>query len=670
MILLPATLIFVVPVTALIGYDCAGQELNITTLSLTDIGKCNFDSLEPETREIYLQLMQSSDYDRISVIQCLVEIDRTIYYCGMHSHVSIVRGGRRQYIQEIGLDTCHKLHATGTITVVTALLTGIQPNQTTTRSAMLAGSVTNDGKCSGTQYSDSYGAWDNVAVQASIKITIRTVEASVKRSTNELLLPSGVRHPINNRHGLDHDGSETFWTSLSTDTCHFDQYDILYEGLASKITSKSDVQTPTVYTVTTGETTFALTEVAKLNLCGYQLIQTEHPRLFVLETQPGRVFKTRTKVAIDNLDIFSYVNSKFVYVEKHLKTQLNQLYKDIMEQKCALERQILQNALSLSSIAPDEMAYRIMKSPGYTAVTAGEVIHLIKCIPVDCVIRHVETCYNELPVTVHNASLFLLPRSRILTKNGTPRDCNELLPPMFSVQGTWFRISPRPIESLAPPVIQPLTKPAWKYISPSTLATSGIYTAEDLDRLRSHIMFPVEKPAMINIIARGAMGHQIPEGSISITNLMDENTLNKIAATTGERIWGGFITFGSASAGVLGVFIIVRVIKLIVDTLIHGYALHSVYGWSIHLLGAVWSSVTSLLLHLGRAAMTNSNAPKPDEENPPTSPPPGPSNSDRPVQIVSPYHPEEDPAKCEVQNQTDYVELHKYLDKNYRSLVP
>lgn len=44
-------------------------------------------------------------------------------------------------------------------------------------------------------------------------------------------------------------------------------------------------------------------------------------------------------------------------MEKHLKTQLTQFYRDIMSQKYALEKQILENALSLASIAPDEMAF-------------------------------------------------------------------------------------------------------------------------------------------------------------------------------------------------------------------------------------------------------------------------------------------------------------------------
>jgi len=84
-------------------------------------------------------------------------------------------------------------------------------------------------------------------------------------------------------------------------------------------------------------------------------------------------------------------------------------------------------------------------------------------------------------------------------------------------------------------------------------------------------------------------------------NLFDDQTLEKIAKSARPRLWRGFVTFGSASAGVLANFILIRLIKLIVDTIIHGYALHSVYGWSLHLIGAVWSSVTHLLLHLTRS---------------------------------------------------------------------
>lgn len=596
-------------VAGLVGYDCGGESLNITTLSLLDIGNCNTEDIEPNKEEVYIQLMQLSDYDRISVIQCLVEVDRTINYCGMHSHVSIVHNGKRQYFHEIGEQGCRKLHESGTITIGNAIIDRVAKNSTNFRGVTLAGSASLDGDCAGSQYSDGFGEWKNVVVQASVKITLKSFETPVKRSSGYVMLPSGTRCKITHGYCMDSDGTETFWSPLPIDNCHFDHYDILYQGLATKLVPKANQTTPTIYTLTSQDTTFALAKTTDFHLCGYKILQTEHPKLFILETQEGRTFRTRSKISVDNLDIFSYVNSKFVYVEKHIKTQLTRLYRDIMEQKCALERQVLQNALSLASIAPDEMAYRIMKGPGYTAVTTGEVIHLVKCIPVECKLRQTEHCFNELPVSYRNMSLFLLPRSRILTSTGTQRECSNLLPMMYKIHGTWFRMTPRPMETIPPPIIQPLTHPSWQYVSPSTLAVSGIYSNEDLDRLRAHIMFPVEKPSMLSTIARGAMGKEIPSGSVSMLNLLDEASLERIAESAAAKAWKGFITFGSASAGVLAIFIIIRTAKLVIDTLIHGYALHSVYGWSMHLLGAVWSSVTNLLLHLGK---------RPDEETSPT----------------------------------------------------
>lgn len=47
----------------------------------------------------------------------------------------------------------------------------------------------------------------------------------------------------------------------------------------------------------------------------------------------------------NNLDIFAYMNSKFIYVERHLKTQITQLYQAIIDHKCRMEAQVIRNAL-------------------------------------------------------------------------------------------------------------------------------------------------------------------------------------------------------------------------------------------------------------------------------------------------------------------------------------
>ncbi|KYQ60584.1 hypothetical protein ALC60_00357 [Trachymyrmex zeteki] len=336
--MIPITFLMSFPMAAaLIGYDCGSEGFNVTTLSLLDVGECSMEDIEPKEEEVYVQLMQSSDYDHTEIIQCKMEVDRTIHYCGMHSHVSLVLNGRREYIQEIGEAGCKRLHETGAIRLPNAQIDRIQQNATNLRSVILAGSVTVDGRCSGAQYTDGYGTWENVIVQASIRITLKHSEAPIKRTTGDLITPSGTHCKLTMGHCMDAEGMETFWAPLPIDHCHFDRYDILYEGLATKLSQKTGQATPTVYTVTTQDTTFALTKTSDFDICGYKLTQTEHPKLFILETQKGKTFSSRSKITVDNLDIFLYVKSKFIYVEKHVKTQLTQLYKDIMEQKCALE---------------------------------------------------------------------------------------------------------------------------------------------------------------------------------------------------------------------------------------------------------------------------------------------------------------------------------------------
>jgi len=85
--------------------------------------------------------------------------------------------------------------------------------------------------------------------------------------------------------------------------------------------------------------------------------------------------------------------------------------------------------------------------------------------------------------------------------------------------------------------------------------------------------------------------------------ILDEKSL-EIAESAGIRFWKSFVTFGSAGAGILVVFIIIRLIKLIINTIIYGYFLHSIYRCGTHLLAAIWNSVTHLLLHLGKPTKT------------------------------------------------------------------
>ena len=281
------------------------------------------------------------------------------------------------------------------------------------------------------------------------------------------------------------------------------------------------------------------------------------------------------------MDFFTYIISKFIYVERHIFREMSELYHDLLTHKCKLEQQVFKNSLIIATQAPDEFAYHLMKSPGYMSIIAGEEAHIVECIPIEVKFRKTDQFYLQLPINKENETVFLTPRTHIRIGKERETICNIFLPSMYYLKDAWYKLSPKPTESLPSSIMKPTTKPTWKYTNPASLATSGIYTQADLDKLRDHIMFPTEKPNVLNSLAREILGHSNINDKVSLMNLLNEDTLNKIAESAWGRFWTLFTNFGT-SAGFIGIIIIIRGIKFIADTIIHGYALHNVFGWSFH----------------------------------------------------------------------------------------
>ena len=178
------------------------------------------------------------------------------------------------------------------------------------------------------------------------------------------------------------------------------------------------------------------------------------------------------------------------------------MYRDVLLQQCNLERETLKSALAIATQTPDEFAYNLMKGPGYMAVTSGEVVHVIKCIPVEVLIQHGNECHGELQVMKENSTYFLTPRTHIIKTRRTRVTYDAILPSYYLVEGSWYKLLPKPTEGVEPITIQPSAQAAWEYVSQASLATSGIHTKKGLEDLQDRIMFPVERSSLLNDVAR------------------------------------------------------------------------------------------------------------------------------------------------------------------------
>ena len=199
-----------------------------------------------------------------------------------------------------------------------------------------------------------------------------------------------------------------------------DKYSLIYEGKSTKITDKTMAEIQTMYTLESKKILFALTVKGYESVCGSILIRSEHFKLFLIQTNGGGSPFTRKFKTIQKLDLFLYVNNKFVYVDRNQRKQMTHLYLDVLLQRCNLERETIKNSLAIAAFAPNEYAYHLMrKTPGYMAVVSGEAIHVMKCLPTEVTIKHGDKCYNLRQVERNNETYFLTPRTHILLKKGT-----------------------------------------------------------------------------------------------------------------------------------------------------------------------------------------------------------------------------------------------------------
>jgi len=95
------------------------------TLSLINIEECDIPQQTVNASKIYIQLLQLNEFKSVKVIQCKVEIDRTVKKCGMFSHTMDVHNGKYSYVEEVSREACRRMHVYRNFEIAGTRVTGI-----------------------------------------------------------------------------------------------------------------------------------------------------------------------------------------------------------------------------------------------------------------------------------------------------------------------------------------------------------------------------------------------------------------------------------------------------------------------------------------------------------------------------------------------------------------
>jgi len=580
-----------------IAYDCDGPVQNVTSFDSLEVDNCDFPVPSKTQQVPRIQLLQRIDTYPVHFKSCFISVDYLITRCSVFEDAQSVEGGYFSDVVELGNARCWEIHQKRSYTFpLGGIVTDLQMNETTLVSHTVAGSLDRFGNCKGMNFKSNKGEWENAIVQAKYKIYLSEGTAIANSKDNTLILPSGTKMKLSDNYGVDTFKGETVWSNNHYN-CEEQDFVVLFDGPASLVTSiTNDNSSIYTYIVETDKIVFALKQIKKTFACEIPVIQTEHMQLLILtDAMFLNNFQTKS-ISPQNTDLIAYVNTKFVYIENFFKSTITTLYNDLLQKQCTLERQLLQQRLTLASNNLPEFAYIMGGGPGFTAIKHAEIIYLIKCKKVKVEVTKTDSCYNELPVLYNNHTFYMAPKTHTLQKYGTQINCNSMYPPAFNLDGNWYGFFPNVQEIKTPPKLKPNTAWTWAYKNLDFLMNSGLYTKDTMKAFQQHIIYPQEVDAVKNNLVRQTMGYDTVNQGIQFKYLIDEHTLGKMVEDKLFKLWGWFTTVGTFVSGLMGIFFVAKLIVTTIDAGINIHFLYKTFGWSTKLLGGFFSSITHKLI--------------------------------------------------------------------------
>lgn len=573
----------------IIAYDCLNGKASYKPISLASTKNCVIPETNVDVKQRNVQVIQKNRYRAIPYISCHVHEEIIITDCSALGYTSsVVYNGFQSKVTEVTQEQCRKMRTTLVWTTSTGTIVELKANNTVKGTYMKAGFIDKTGNCKNGEYITSDGTqYSSVAVQS--RFTVMLYSGSVQADLDEdtVRFPSGQACKYTQLSCLHYYYGYSFWQAEQAfgKNCRSLDYNVLYKGKSEFVVSSHLGSNRTVMTVSSEDYAFALELRSSKILCETTVFRTDHPQIFVLDNSGGTFWDSQsTPINAINVDFTAYVNTKFVYVERHTQAQAMNLYRDLLAQKCKVEKMAIQTLLTLAAISPEEFAFALMNRAGYTAILAGEIAYVGACTPISVAYRSDDRCWLELPVTFRNDSYFITPRGRLLTQHGHEIPCNPMLPVKYKFTDGWYSVSKHPVKTEDPEVLSPGDKFTWHYEPLENLVSKGLYTRSDLEKYQKLTLSAGESDAISNTVARRLLGQSVDMSRLNFQNVFDERSYSALTDSIKLRLTKTWYSFGEFMAPFLGIWFCWKIITSILGCGASSYALHSRYGWNWKLL--------------------------------------------------------------------------------------
>lgn len=586
----------------LIAFDCTADTVNITSFSLLDVEQCKFETENIITKSTNIQVVQTNKYLSVHVFQCKVIFRRRIQYCGMFSHLRAYEGSYRYILREFTSDECRDLHKMGYLRVHDNVSIRELTRNTTSHGEVYVAGRLEGSRCTGGTYFDGTTHYKNVLVALEYEIDLYDYQAKLDVTDGSLTLRTGLVCPFKPGYCLDAKLGYMTWETDIDQDCTTGQYSVIYNGIANKtFNDKKDSSSDNfnvLFSALKDDQLFSIKVKKSFEVCGFPAFETDHKQIYVLEVSPGsEIIRNKNEIDAKDLDLITYFNSKITVVENHLSNQLTLMYQQLVNELCKVEKSLLETRLINARVNPTEFASNLMKRTGYTAVIAGEIIYIIQCLPTYVILAPSTSCYQEIPVRKDNVTLFMSPVTHVLQRHSIQIQCTPLLPAKYRFGSDWFSIDGSLHRVTPPNILSSDLKTDWKYDYLPSLMSIGLYTENNVRRMHEFIYDSEDRRSLATVLHRTVSGYGTDKQGFDFDSLINENVIE----TTIHKYWNKLLSFstflGQITSSIVGFWLIGKLIKFVIDSLVHCRILFDIYGMSWKLIASFWDSLTNLLTH-------------------------------------------------------------------------
>ena len=597
-------ILLMAPCNAFIAYDCNDKKTTAAVIDLSEPDKCPETAKTPRQFKGRAQVIHVAGETEVEAIQCLVTLKKVVHRCG---YDGLHYGARILYENKplvLTPQQCYEAHKNGRIMAQKKIISfGKGIYRTVQKSYFTNGYRDKYDKC-------HYANWVEEGIEhlksyaiETATILVRPIVGDLDTKTKSVVFENVQTH-FQLGGMVDMSLGTIYWNKTHANP-DFPYANLAYQGPITyaiedaqadhlKLPLGIPAQTVAIINneetknyaslyikdkITFGKTTCFSTHINNIMVCPFV---KKVPQVKALPTIP-----TDINTLLINLDTqLSNLQIQFQY-------SIRSTFNKVQHAICQQSRKTLFNKLQATA-NNNQYALMDLYGPGFMATTAGQVVYISKCVPINATFVHGTNCTEEIPALAKigntTRSIFVNPITRIITPIPTTITCDPIFPPMAFVDQIWRTLGPAVNPNNNIIKIKPANIDLW--LANLTFPIGqGLYNDQQINE---HKIFMLKRHARVPIITTQV--HELLKGNVDLdsnTVIIDTSgmTLGSITDAMRVNFFPICQILGDNWNYAVAILVLVTICKATIDVAIRLCYTYSQEGCSLGLSFAIWDAL-------------------------------------------------------------------------------